>query len=173
MDTYFTIEEKYLHAVEELNYGETPKSLQLLNDIINTEPQYARAHYQLGLVYFYHIKDYQLAGYHLKLCIDLEPKFPDAYIPYIDLLVFLNMRKQVAAVSQNALQVPGTNNAEIFSLMAQSAEKNGDWPVALELYRKALLASTYKKQVTCIEESIDRVQLKVKTTKAYSYQLID
>jgi hypothetical protein len=40
MDTYYTIEEKYLQAVNEAVYGETPKGLQLFKEIINSDPFY-------------------------------------------------------------------------------------------------------------------------------------
>lgn len=171
MDTYYTIEEKYLQAVEELNYGETPKSLHLLNDIIHTEPLYARAHYQLGLIYYYDMKDYQTAGYHLKLCTELEPSFPDAYMPYLDLLVFLNMENHIATVSQKALLVPGVYLAGIYNLLGLSAEKNNNWVRATAMYRKALLAASTAKQVTAMEEHLERVDLKIKSTRQYTYHL--
>jgi tetratricopeptide (TPR) repeat protein len=171
MDTYYTIEEKYLQAVEELNYGETPKSLHLLNDIIQADPLYARAHYQLGLIYYYDIQDYQTAGYHLKLCAGLEPSFPDVYIPYLDLLVFLNMENQIDAVSKKALEVPGVDHAEIYNLLGLFAEKNADWLKATQWYRKALLAASEKKQVAEMEEHLERIALKIKSTRMYVYEL--
>ncbi len=66
MDTYYNIEEKYLLAVEELKYGETPKSLQLLNEVIANDPLHARAHFQLGKIYYYDLNDYNTAGFHFK-----------------------------------------------------------------------------------------------------------
>jgi tetratricopeptide (TPR) repeat protein len=171
MDTYYTIEEKYLEAVAEYTYGETPKALQLLNDIINTEPLYARAHYQLGLIYYYDIKDYQTAGYHLTLCTEQEPLFPDAYVPYLSLLVLLGKEKLVAAVSHAALNMPGVNRAAVYDILGLLAEKNNDWLTAKELYRKALLASNHRKQVTDIEESMQRIALKIRATRKYVYAL--
>jgi len=56
--------------------------------------------------------------------------------------------------------------------MAQSAEKNGQLQKAAEMYRKALLASGYKRQVTDMEESLERVQLKIKTLHTYRYELV-
>ncbi|WP_432327344.1 hypothetical protein ACRQ5D_28220 [Mucilaginibacter sp. P25] len=38
MDNYYSIEEKYLRAVDELSFGETPKGLNILNQIITDEP---------------------------------------------------------------------------------------------------------------------------------------
>jgi len=173
MDTYYTIEEKYLQAVEEVNYGELPKSLQLLNDIINTEPLYARAHYQLGLIYYYNMKSYQTAGYHLKLCTKIEPQFPDVYIPYLELLVLLNMENLVKTVSEKALQVAGVDQAAVYNLLGLFAEKRNDWGTATELYKKAFLASNAGKQVSAIEEHIERVALKAKSTRAYAYSLAE
>ena len=74
MDIYLTIEEKYLKAVDHLNYGKITKALKLLNAIIADEPFYARAHYQLGKLYYFEINDYQAAGYHFKTCVELEPR---------------------------------------------------------------------------------------------------
>ena len=171
MDTYYTIEEKYLQAVDELIYGETPKSLHLLNDIIQADPTYARAHYQLGLIYYYDIQDYQTAGYHLKQCIELEASFPDVYLPYLDLLVFLNMENAIAAVSKKALLVPGVDHAGIYNLLGLFAEKNSNWQKAAEWYRKALLAASEKKQVAEMEEHLERIALKIKSTRQYVYNL--
>src|SRR5579872_2838619 len=118
MDIFLTIEEKYLQAMDELWFGETPKGLQLLNEIIAEEPFYAKAHYQLGRLYYYNIKDYQAAGYHFKTCTELAPDFPDVYYHYLHLLVFLNMRKAVQSVKEKALVVPGVNTASIYNLGA-------------------------------------------------------
>src|SRR5471030_115029 len=117
MDTYYTIEEKYLQAVDELGYGETPKGLQLLNEIINNDPLYARAHYQLGKIYYYDVLDYQTAGYHFKTCMELEPSFPGIYFHYLRLVVFLNMEKQVNHIVAKALTTPGVNAAAIHNLL--------------------------------------------------------
>ena len=70
MDILYTVEEKYLQAVEELNYGELPKALHLFHEIVNAEPAYARAYYQLGSIYHYHFKNFQSAGYYYKKCIE-------------------------------------------------------------------------------------------------------
>src|ERR1041385_4693644 len=139
MDIYLTIEEKYLQALDELWYGEPPKALQLLNEIIANDPLYARAHYQLGKIYYYEISDYQAAGYHFKTCAELEPLFPDVYYHYLRLLVFLNMEKQFRLVSGKALKIAGVNCASIYNLIGLFAEKKREWADAIEAYRNALL----------------------------------
>jgi tetratricopeptide (TPR) repeat protein len=173
MDTYYTIEEKYLRAVDKLSYGRTTKGLKLLNEIINNDPLYARAHYQLGIIYYYEMKDYQTAGYHFKTCMELEPSFPDNYTDYLDLLVFLNMEKLVNSVSIKALNTPGVDAADIYSLLGLFYEKNKNWTKALLNYQKAFMEVTINGDKIDIEQSLKRVRSKMKHTLAYTYQVTE
>lgn len=169
MKTFYTIEEKYLHALDELNYGERSKALKLLNEIIANDPDYARAHYQLGLMYYYAIEDYQAAGYHLKLCAELEPDFPEVYEHYLRLVVLLGMDKMVDNVAKKALNVKGVNIAAINASLGLFAEKKKDWDSAIAYYRLALLESTRKKEQDSLEEDIKRVKDKKRLEVKYNY----
>ena len=165
MNTYYTIEEKYLQAVDKIGIGKTPKALQLLNDIVNNDPLYARAHYQLGKIYYYDLEDYQTAGYHFKTCMELEPSFPGNYYHYLHLVVFLNMQKQVKLVAEKALATPGVDYADVHDLLGLSAEKNKRWEEALIAYNEALDEATYKKEREKLEESIERIKEKMNRIK--------
>ena len=173
MNTYYTIEEKYLHATDKLDYGKTPKALQLLNEIISNDPFYAKAHYQLGKIYYYDLEDHQTAGYHFKTCMELDPAFPANYFHYLNLVVFLNMEAQVNYIANKALTVPGVNVADIYNLLGLSAEKNKNWEKALIAYNEAFDAVTYKGQREKIEDSIERVNAKIQRNKAYKYTLVE
>lgn len=171
MDTYNTIEEKYLKAVEEMNYGEAPRSLQLLNEILLDEPLYTRAHFQIAKLYYYDLNDYNAAGYHFKLCTDLDADFPDVYYHYIKLLVFLNRESLVGKVAAKALLVPGVDATDIYEQIALCYENNRKWNQAIVYYTEALMQVTDKQQKIAIEESLERVKFKIDKTKAYIYQL--
>ena len=171
MDTYYTIEEKYLQAVEELSYVETPKALNLLNELITNDPLYGRAHFQLGKIYYYELQDYQTAGYHFKTCMEIEPLFPDNYFHYLSLVVFLKMDKQVKLVAAAALKTPGASAASIYELLGLYAEKNKEWNKALQAYRNAFMESTMKEQLESTEESISRIRLKMRQSDVYQYTL--
>ena len=173
MDTYYTIEEKYLQAVDEINYGENPKGLKLLNEIISNDPLHARAHYQLGKIFYYEIKDYQAAGYHFKTCAELEPSFPDVYYHYLHLIVFLNMDKKVNEVAVKALTIPGVSAAAIHNLLGLFAEKNKSWTVAINEYQSAFIEVIDKKHQEDIETSIERVKQKMQHNSSYRYYLAD
>jgi tetratricopeptide (TPR) repeat protein len=171
MDTYYTIDEKYLQAVEEYQYGEAPKSLQLLNEIITTDPLYARAYYQLGLIYYYQLKDYQQAGYCFKTCTELEQTFPDVYVHYLKLLGFLNMEKALEAASSKALQTPGVDIFTVYALLGKYAEKSKKLFVARGYYEQAYLVATRKSSMEYIEESLERLNAKQQRAEAYRYSL--
>ncbi len=173
MDTYYTVEEKYLKALEKVNYGKSPKALKLLRDIVSNDPLYARAHYQLGKLYYYDINDYQTAGYHFKTCAELEPAFPDVYFDYLRLVVFLNMEKQVHVIAAKALTVPGVDTAEIHDLLGLFYEKKKDWKNSLAAYHTAFLEVTDKNDKKNIEESLARVNAKIKLGTAYQYHLAE
>lgn len=171
MDTYYTIDEKYLQAVEEYQYGESPKSLQLLNEIIATDPLYARAYFQLGLIYYYELKDYQQAGYCFKTCNELEPVFPDVYEHYMHLLAFLNMEKSLYAIKEKALQTPGVDYATIWNMLGQFAEKSRNLLLARSCYEQAYALVTVTKEMDDIEESLKRIQTKRERSAVYRYSL--
>jgi len=173
MDTYFTIEEKYLKAVDELSYGETPKGLRLLNEIITADPTYARAHYQLGRIFFYDIKDYQAAGYHFQTCAELEPSFPDLYEPYLELLVFLNMERKTADVAAKALAVAGVNASAVYKQLGLLHEKHKHWNEALQAYRDAFMEVTDKAEKHEIEDNIARVRQKMQRSASYQYHIAE
>ncbi|RWY54162.1 tetratricopeptide repeat protein [Mucilaginibacter gilvus] len=170
MNTYYTIEEKYLHAVDKL-YFNTPRGLKMLSAIIADDPLYARAHYQIGKIYYRDLKDYQTAGYHFKTCMELEPLFPDNYFEYLSLVVFLDMARQVEVVSAKALITPGVSISEIHELLGLYAEKSRQYAKALEAYRNAYMEATIKEQRDNSEEAIDRVKEKMQQSFAYQYTL--
>jgi Tfp pilus assembly protein PilF len=172
MDTYYTVEEKYLQAVDEFSWGEAPKALHILNEIIQHEPFYARAHFLLGKIHYYTIKDYQTAGYHFKTCMELEPLFPDIYFHYLQLVVFLNMEKLVYGTFNKAKAVPGVNQAALYNFLGLFLEKNKHWKKATKAYEAALAEVLRKDEKENIEESIQRVAAKMKKGKKYQYELI-
>lgn len=117
MDILYAVDEKYLQAMEELNYGETPKALHLLREIITTDDTYARAYYSIGVIYHYYLKDYNAAGYYYKMSISLETQVPDLYEDYLKLLVTLQLHKTIAQVAELALKVPGVNLTAIYEIL--------------------------------------------------------
>ncbi|WEK20534.1 MAG: hypothetical protein P0Y49_05205 [Candidatus Pedobacter colombiensis] len=172
MDILYTVDEKYLQAIEELNYGELPKALHYFNEIINIDPDYARAYYQLGCFYYYQFKNYQTAGYYFKKCIMLEAEFPDVYVHYLKLLITLKMYKSVELIAEKAFAVPGVCTAEIYEHLGLNAEMQQDFATAKEQYKLAVLVAASDTEHNLFKDHLKRVNDKLRTNKSmiYAYQ---
>jgi tetratricopeptide (TPR) repeat protein len=172
MDILYTVEEKYLQAVEELHYGELPKALHMFHEIINSDAEYARAHYQLGCFYQYHFKNYQSAGYYYKKCIELEPQFPDVYVHYLKLIVTLKMHKLVHHVADKALLVHGVCKADIYECLGAYAEEQQNFVQAIVQYKKASLIVANQSEHSLFQDHIKRISDKQNANQnmVYAYQ---
>ncbi len=171
MDIYCTIEERYVQAVEELRYGETARALQLFNELIAADATYARAYFQLGIINYYYIKDYQAAGYYFSQCIETEPSFPDVYEDFMKLLVFLNMELKAKTTGSKALRVAGVSHRLIYQQLGLLEEKNQNWNAALDCYKKAYAYSLEKEDADDSKSDIERVKDKISRKAKFVYSL--
>jgi tetratricopeptide (TPR) repeat protein len=169
MDVLYTVDEKYLQAIEELYYGELPKALHLFNEVLSADPEYARAYYQLGSCYFYQFKNYQTAGYYYKQCISLEAEFPDVYEHYLKLLITLKMDRSVEEVAQKALRVPGVCKARIYEYLGLYAEEQQNFAKAKQQYRLAALATAVPAEHNLFQDHLERIGKKQDTNRAVIY----
>lgn len=171
MELYYSLEEKYIQAIEEVRYGETAKAVKLLNEMLAAEPAYARTYFLLGRINYYDMNDYQAAGYFFNKCIELEPGFPDVYTHYIKLLVFLKMDKTATQIAEKALHIPGVDAGLIFEQLGLLAEKNRNWALAIHNYTEGLLSVTSKSASENMEDAIERVKLKMIKQQKYNYSI--
>jgi len=172
MDILYTVEEKYLKAMEEINFGELPKALHILNEIISTDPDYARAYYQLGSLFQYQFKNFQSAGYYYKKCMELEPEFPDVYEHYLKLLVTLKMHKLIQPIAKQALLIPGVCKAHIYESLGMYGEEQQKFAEAKEQYKQAALTTSCQIEHTLFQGHLSRIQVKQNADRnmIYTYQ---
>lgn len=171
MDIYTTVEEKYLQAVEELNWGELPKALQYFNELIAFDPDYARGYFQLGDLYQYHFKDFKTAGYYYKRCIELDADFPEVYEPYLKLVITLKMHKLVKQVADKALRIAGVCEAHIYESLGLHAEQQQNFAEAANYFKKAELFNAAQDEQSVLIEHQNRVKSKMNSAKAMIYDL--
>lgn len=172
MDLLFSVDEKYLQAIEELQYGELPKALHLFQEIISADPDYARAHYQLGSFYQYQFKNFQTAGYHYKKCIELEPSFPDVYEHYLRLLITLKMHKSIKLIAENAPTVAGVNKANIYENLGFYEEEMLHLDKAKSYYKMASNVTANQSDHSLFQDHLKRVKEKESANQPmiYAYQ---
>lgn len=171
MDIYTTVEEKYLQAIEELHWGELPKALQYFKQVIAFDEDYARAYFQLGNIYLNHFKDYKTAGYYYKRCIELDADFPDAYEPYLEIVVTLKMHRLVKQVAERALSVPGVSETRIYESLGLYAERLQNFEEAASYFKKAEFFNEETDETKVFKEHQIRLKNKMNSTKAVFYDL--
>lgn len=171
MDILYTIEEKYLEALEELDYGQPQKAHYLLKEIIQTEPDFARAHYLLGCIYHYKFKNYQAAGYYYETCISLEPEFPDVYIDHLSLLITLERHKMIEQTFKKALEVKGVCKSCIYERMGLYAEKLMQWLEAERYFQLAFINAIHKEEKATINDHIERLKDKKIQRSKFIYSI--
>ncbi|HNR21073.1 MAG TPA: hypothetical protein PKN75_02315 [Bacteroidia bacterium] len=159
----YLAEQYFIEATELINCWSFADAKKKLEEIIEVEPGYGRAHYQLGWLYFYKFRDYETANYHLRLAIKLSPEFPTTYYTYAYLLNEINHPVALQKHAAKALTVRGIDTPVIYNELAKSFELNGNYSEAICHYRKALKFTLCHEQIGEIEKHIERVKMKSKT----------
>lgn len=169
MNIYYTIEEKYLKAEQKLNWGNTPKAKLLLEEILENEPAYGKAHYLLACIYYFDLAEYDLAKRHFDLAIKFSPNFPKTYYRYMTMLTDLGLKKHLLNLAEEAIKVNGICKAEVNFYQGQIYEKEKDWNKAIQFYREAYQNSICEDDLLRFEKDIDRVDKKINSLKKWKY----
>jgi len=171
MDIYTSVEEKYLQAIEELQCGDLPLALRYFNQIIAFDEDYARAYFQLGHIYHIHFKDFKTAGYYYKRCIELNPEFPDAHQPYLEIVIVLKMHNLIKQVAERALNVPGVEEARIYESLGLYAERQQNFEEAARHFKKAEFFNEETEEAQVFQAHQKRVRNKMNSNKIMVYDL--
>ena len=159
----YLAEQYFIEATELINCWNYADAKKKLEEIIEMEPGYGRAHYRLGWLYFYKFCDYETANYYLRLAIKLSPEFPTAYYTYAYLLNEINHPVAMQKHATKALAVRGVDTSIIYNELAKSFELNGNYTEAINNYHNAMKFSLCNDLVSEIEKHIERVKTKMKT----------
>jgi tetratricopeptide (TPR) repeat protein len=159
----YLAEQYFIEAIElicEWKYADAKKKLE---EIVEMEPGYGRAHFKLGWLYYFKFSDFERANYHLRLAIKVSPEFPVSYYTYAYLLNEINHPAAMKIHAAKSLAVRGIDASIIYNELAKSFELNGNYAEAISNYRSALKVSLCNDQVDEIQKNIERVKTKMKT----------
>ena len=155
----------FMEATELLMDWKFAEAKKKLEEIVEMEPGYGRAHFKLGWLYFYRLSDFERANYHLRLAIKLSPEFTLSYYMYAYLLNEINHHGSMKIHAARALKVRGIDASIIYDELAKSFERNGNYSEAIDLYRKAQKYSLCNDQVKELDNSLERVTTKMKSSQ--------
>lgn len=163
MENKIWIEEKFLEVEKHFENADFIEGKKVLEEILEQEPGYGRAHNHLGWLYYAKFDDFERAGYHLKLATKFAPEYPAGFLNYAYLLQYTNKHSELVAHAAEALKVDGVNKSLIYTELGKSYEVNGQYKDATKAYLEAKRFSLHKKDMTQIEEHLERVKLKADT----------
>lgn len=160
MENYNYIEVRFLEAEKLLNENDFAAAKGLLEEILEMEPGYGRAHNHLGWLYYAKFDNYERAAYHFRLAIKFEPGYPASYINYCYLLNEINNEPELRSLAMKALEVPGVNKAVIYNELGRSSEMSGYYKDALANYKEAIRYSMNKNEIEVFNLNIERAKQK-------------
>lgn len=168
-ELFYTTEEKYLCASNEAYYGNHAKAKIMAEQILEEEPEYARAHFLLGCVYYNELFDFNKARKHFELALLFEPQFILTYDKYLGMLVHLNRKEEAKKLAEKGLAVLGVCASCIHNKLGLVHEKTEDLNEAIRLYKKAIQASSDCCNESEFSNNLERTLRKQQSLKAFKY----
>lgn len=155
------IEALFLEVDSLFSKSEFSEGRKLLEEILEAEPGYGKAHNHLGWLYYAKLDDYAKADYHFKLAIRFAPEYPAAYMNLSYLLNYLNRYDELVAHVDLALRVEGTTKSVLYNELGKSHEFNGNYAEANKAYKAAIRFSLNSEEMEGLNKNLLRVKSKM------------
>ena len=81
------------------------KAKRLLEDILEEEPDCGVAHFEMGMLYYHELAEYDMALYHFDLCKRFKPGFIPVYHVTVQLLYQLNKHKTLLKYAESCYAI--------------------------------------------------------------------
>lgn len=155
-----SVNQKFIRADQALQQQKVGDALKLLNEIIEEQPDYGRAHNHLAVIYFQAAKDFDRAEQSFKLALKYNPEFPPVYYNYGNYLTALQKFEQLNDLMEKALDVQGINKAHVYNQFGIMHELQGDYDKAIESYQEGIRFVFDDKALEQSSKSIERCKRK-------------
>jgi tetratricopeptide (TPR) repeat protein len=160
MDHLTKLEEMLDEANLEIKNGKYEDASNILEKIIDIDPNFGKAYNHLGYLYEVKFKEYEKGETLYRLCIEKSPMYPSVYYNYSVLLSTLGKWDELKTLLDNAINIPGIIKATIFNEYAIMHEQQGELDKAMDYFRKAGLDTLDKSVLDRAKTSIERCKSK-------------
>lgn len=154
------VEELFLKVDDLFSKGEFFEGKKILEELLEQEPGYGRAHNHLGWLYYAKFDEFEKAENHFKLAIKFAALYPAGYMNLTYLLNYLNRHEELVRHIDKSLKIEGTVKSTLYTELGKSYEINGKYKEATESYRSAIRFSLNKEEMASLNENLDRVKTK-------------
>lgn len=160
MDHLTKMEEMLDKANLEIKNGAYEAASNILEKIIEIDPNFGKAYNHLGYLYEVKFKEYEKGETLYKLCLEKSPLYPAVYYNYAVLLSTLGKYDELKELLDTAVNIPGVTLATMYNEYAIMYEQQGKLDDAIEHYKKCAMKTLDKNVLNRAKESIDRCKLK-------------
>jgi tetratricopeptide (TPR) repeat protein len=160
MDHLTKLEEMLDNANLEIKNGKYENASNILEKIIDIDPNFGKAYNHLGYLYEVKFKEYEKGETLYKLCIEKSPMYPSVYYNYAILLSTLNKWDTLKELLDKAVNIPGVTKATIYNEYAIMYEQQGKLDEAIEKYKMAGMNTLDKAVLDRAKTSIERCKAK-------------
>lgn len=160
MKTLNHIEELFLEADKALDDGNLAEGKKLLEEILNEEPSFGKAHNHLGWLYKTKFQDFKTAETHYKLAIKFDPNYSATYLNYAYLLRDSGRLDELEQLLNKALGIEAPNKCAIYDEFGSLYELKGQYKQAINYYKKAIQYCLNDKVMDDLKSHIKRCRKK-------------
>ena len=160
MDHLTKLEEMLDEANLEIKNGKYEDASNILEKIIDIDPNFGKAYNHLGYLYEVKFKEYEKGETLYKLCIEKSPMYPSVYYNYSVLLSTLGKWDELKTLLDKAINIPGIIKATIYNEYAIMHEQQGKLDKAIDYFRKAGMNTLDKGVLDRAKTSIERCKSK-------------
>ena len=134
MDHLTKLEEMLDQANLEIKNGKYEVASNILEKIIDLDPNFGKAYNHLGYLYEVKFKEYEKGETLYKLCLEKSPMYPAVYYNYAVLLSTLRKYDQLKELLDTAVTIPGITMATMYNEYAIMYEQQSNLDLAIDYY---------------------------------------
>lgn len=156
----YKLDEMFFEADRLINEGNIAQAVEILNSIIQEQPDYGKAYNHLGWVYERRYRDYAKAETFYRTALAYSPEYTPVYYNYAALLSIMNKFTDLERLLEKAMSVPGINRASIYNEYGIMHEIQRNFDLAIKNFKNAIAESLSEKDIEMYQESIRRCEKK-------------
>ena len=163
MSEYNLVEEYFLQVEKMFDSGEYTDGKRLLEEILDMEPGYGRAHNHYGWLFYAKFDNYAKAEYHYRLAVKFAPDYPYGYFNLSCLLIDLKRYEEARTHANEALNVATINRSTMYNELGRIEEMCGNFKAAVANYSEAIRLSMSSNQIEAYKTNMERAKYKLDT----------
>lgn len=164
MESLSYLENQFIKADALIGEGKVSEAKEMLEDILQDNPDFGKAHNHLGWIYATKLSNFDKGEYHYKLAIKFDPKYPASYLNYTYLLVDVGRFNEAKELINKALtSVDGADKASYYSELARIYEFEKEYVQAYQFYKKSSDMAFNPSYIDNMKTNMNRVKDKMST----------